>query len=99
MFAIRNVFFSPENIALSKKACQSHPYTNKQISVDASKAVDGLKSNLSFWGQQCVVSADHQKEALWRVDLGEVLGIHHIKIYYRTDEVAWGKNRVLFCVS
>lgn len=99
MFAIRNVGFFSENIALNKKASQSHPYIIDKISVDASKAVDGLKSNLSFWGQQCVLSANNQHEALWRVDLGKVLGIHHITIYYRTENVHWGKNGVLFCIT
>lgn len=101
IFALINVFFS-ENIALYKKASQSHPYINSQVStaiVDASNAVDGLKSDLSIFGEQCVVSADFQNEALWRVDLGEVLGIHHITIYYRTDNRHWGKNRVLFCIT
>lgn len=92
------VFF-PENIAFNKKASQSHPYIIKEISVDASNAIDGLKSNLSFRGQQCVLSANNQNEALWRVDLGEVLGIHHITIYYRTENAPWGKNRVLFCIT
>lgn len=101
-YLLLNVFFSSENIALYKKASQSHPYINSQVStaiVDASNAVDGLKSDLSIFGEQCVVSADFQNEALWRVDLGEVLGIHHITIYYRTDNRHWGKNRVLFCIT
>lgn len=94
--------FSPENIALHKNATQLHPYDNPFVSaaiVDASNAVDGLKSDLSIFGEQCVVSAENQNEALWRVDLGEVLGIHHITIYYRTDNRHWGKNRVLFCIT
>lgn len=99
MFAIRNVGFFSENIALNKNASQSHPYIIDKISVDASNAVDGLKSNLSYVGQQCVLSANMQNEALWRVDLGEVLGIRHITIYYRTENVPWGKNRVLFCIT
>lgn len=59
--------------------------------MDASKAVDGLKTNLSFSGYQCTESANVKYEALWRVDLGTVLGIHHITMYYRTDNQAWGR--------
>lgn len=94
--------FSPENIALHKNATQLHPYDNPFVSaaiVDASNAVDGLKSDLSIFGEQCVVSAENQNEALWRVDLGSILGIHHITIYYRTDHAPWGKNQMLFCIS
>lgn len=83
-------FFSPENIALNKKASQTHPYMNTGVSsatVEASNAVDGLKKDLSAFGHQCVVSADEQHEALWHVDLQAVLGIHRITIYYRTDNV------------
>lgn len=94
-------FFSPENIALHKNAIQSHPYVNPEFPTagDASNAVDGLKTNFSFFGQQCIASANNQLEALWRVDLGAILGIHHITIYYRTDHVPWGKNQMLFCVT
>lgn len=102
MSALRNVVFFSENIALNKKACQTHPYINRHIpaaTVDASNAVDGLKTDFSFFGQQCSVSAEKQLEALWRVDLGAILGIHHITIYYRTDHVPWGKNQMLFCVT
>lgn len=83
-----------ENIALKKSAWQLHPYEHSKTSesVNASKAVDGLKTNLSFEGQQCTVSANYKYEAEWRVDLGAVLGIHHITIYYRTDNAQWGKK-------
>lgn len=99
---IGGVFFSPENIALHKNAIQSHPYDNSFIpvaDVEASNAVDGLKTDFSYLGKQCIVSAENQLEALWRVDLGAILGIHHITIYYRTDHVPWGKNQMLFCIT
>lgn len=85
--------FSSENIALLKYAWQLHPYGNPDLkdAVGASKAVDGLKNNLSFAGQQCTVSDEKKYEALWHVDLGANLGIHHITIYYRTANVTWGK--------
>lgn len=82
-----------DNIALRKSAWQLHPYQNVKFKeyTNASKAVDGLKSNLSFTALQCTYSEDLQNIASWRVDLGAVLGIHHITIYYRTDGVPWGR--------
>lgn len=81
-----------ENIALHKTAWQLYPYYLKELgySLNASKAVDGLKTNLSYLGLQCTESSNDKEEAMWRVDLGSVLGIHHITIYYRTDNVTWG---------
>lgn len=83
-----------ENIALHKTAWQLYPYNHKELgySLNASKAVDGLKTNLSYLGLQCTESSNYKEEAMWRVDLGSVLGIHHITIYYRTDNAPWGKH-------
>lgn len=64
--------------------------------MDASKAVDGLKTNRSFSGGQCTQSGNNQYEAIWRVDLGAVLGINHITLYYKTDNVAWGLYNYLY---
>lgn len=90
---IQRICHFSDNIALRKIAWQLYPYEALELrdSLNASNAVDGLKSNLSFSGKQCTQSANYQYEAQWRVDLGSVLGIHHITIYYRTDNVLWGK--------
>lgn len=87
-----------DNIALHKIAWQLYPYESLSDSLNASKAVDGLKTNLSFSGKQCTLSANYKNEAQWRVDLGSVLGIHHITIYYRTDNVPWGKYHKCYII-
>lgn len=83
---------------MQKSAWQLHPYENiyYRVFLNASNAVDGLKTNLSFFGGQCTQSANQQYEAIWRVDLGAVLGINHITLYYKTDNVAWGLYNYLY---
>nr|XP_022308874.1 receptor-type tyrosine-protein phosphatase T-like [Crassostrea virginica] len=85
-----------ENLALYKPSDQQYQYPDSvQIPAhltDASNAVDGLKSNLGIWGGQCVISAINQRKATWRVNLGSILSIHHITIYYRTGNRAWGPS-------
>lgn len=49
------------------------------------------QTNLSFSGKQCTQSGNGQYEAMWRVDLGAVLGINHITLYYKTENILWGK--------
>ena len=77
-----------ENIALHKPAEEEFPYNHPNTY--ASNAVDGRKTDLSGLGGQCSLSAGNQRTATWWVNLGSILSIHHITIYYRTDNVAWG---------
>ncbi|XP_062620191.1 uncharacterized protein LOC134281779 [Saccostrea cucullata] len=82
-----------ENIALNNPTRQSRQYYSTiqpPAIFDSSNAVDGLKTNFSSYGGQCVISADGQKNATWWVNLTSIQSIHHIKIYYRTDNTAWG---------
>ena len=79
-----------ENIALNKPAYQQYRYTGVSAALSqASNAVDGLKSNLSEQGGECVISGD-RKTATWWVNLTEILSIHHLRIYYRTENQPWG---------
>ncbi|XP_056002107.1 multiple epidermal growth factor-like domains protein 10 isoform X2 [Ostrea edulis] len=84
-----------ENIAFNKPAWQGSQYNSGNDIFDASNAVDGLKSNLSAWGGQCVQSNVNQQTATWRVDLEDILSIHHISIYYRTENAVWGSTNGL----
>ena len=56
----------------------------------SSNAVDGLKSNLSVWGGQCVISDVNKENATWWVNLTSIYSISHITIYYRTGNGQWG---------
>lgn len=97
------------NIALHQPAFQQNTYTLDPIEpnedrFDASNAVDGLKSDLSGLGGQCSLTANNKTTATWWVNLTRVANIHYIIIYYRTDNVVWGKYFLLsvhvfdFCV-
>nr|XP_022306229.1 uncharacterized protein LOC111112759 [Crassostrea virginica] len=84
------VILSYENIALNKVAWQAHPYGETNFAAD--RAVDGRTSDLSLWGGECVVSNHGHDSSEWRVDLGNVLGIHHVNILYVTNNDPWDKS-------
>lgn len=73
-----------ENIALGKPTWQEHPWPDDRY-YRGKNAVDGLYSDRSIQGDQCTISANKKSTATWRVDLGSVVSISHIDIYYRTD--------------
>ena len=78
---------------MNKPAYQQYPYADDiggEHLVQAVNAVDGLRSNLSVWAGQCVISDNEKQNATWWVNLGSILSIHHITIYYRTGNVPWG---------
>ncbi|XP_056002122.1 uncharacterized protein LOC130049066 [Ostrea edulis] len=75
-----------DNIASGKAAQQLYPFSSSRWGAD--KAVDGLKSDYSAVGGQCTISGMEKRTARWWVDLGGVLSIRHITIYYRTDNLA-----------
>lgn len=83
-------FWFLENVAVNKPAWQLYPFPGKP-EWGAHHAVDGLYSNLSYWGEQCTISDHYQNTAEWRVDLGDIIGIYTIFIQYRTENDAWGK--------
>lgn len=89
-FDIYIFYFHKVNIALRRPTYQLHPYIQNDDRFDASNAVDGLKTDLSAFGGQCVVSQDGHMTAIWWVNLTSIHIIHHITIYYRTDNTNYG---------
>nr|XP_034322178.1 multiple epidermal growth factor-like domains protein 10 [Crassostrea gigas] len=90
-----NVGETYENVALKKPAWPRFSrYYWGHLSMHRAGyyAVDGRKSDLSAYGDECTLSPDKQSTAEWRVDLGGVFSIHYIFIQYRTDNVVWDKN-------
>ncbi|XP_062598463.1 uncharacterized protein LOC134259880 [Saccostrea cucullata] len=77
-----------ENLSYLKPTWQSTTHFDME-SLGSDKAVDGLKSNLSWFGNQCAISSNSKTSATWWVDLQGILSIHHIVIYYRTDHFPW----------
>ncbi|XP_078327385.1 uncharacterized protein LOC111112168 isoform X1 [Crassostrea virginica] len=87
------VSFAYDNIALRKPTYQENPYPGlSEALAQASNAVDGLKTNLSVWGGQCVISDVDKKTATWWVNLTSILSIHHMRIYYRIGNAPWGST-------
>ncbi|XP_052694213.1 uncharacterized protein LOC128172455 [Crassostrea angulata] len=78
-----------ENVALHKPAFQLHPYDRNNKTFDATNAVDGLKSDLSWTGGQCAVSALGKEIAAWWVNLGRLHIIDHITVYFKTNNGIW----------
>ena len=84
-----------ENLALKKPTYQQYTIYGYNSSLyDASKAVDGLKSDLSAYGGQCVYLGGVQTITCW-VNLTSIHSIHHVTIYYMTNNFTWGMQLIL----
>nr|XP_022307316.1 multiple epidermal growth factor-like domains protein 10 isoform X2 [Crassostrea virginica]XP_022307317.1 multiple epidermal growth factor-like domains protein 10 isoform X2 [Crassostrea virginica] len=93
VFNLNDFLSALDNMALHRPTYQQNQY--KEISdhlTRASNGVDGLKSNLEFSGGQCVISADKQQTATWWVNLTSILSIHHVTVFFRTENIAWGPS-------
>ena len=85
-----------ENIALRKPAYQQNQDIGNDASLsEASNAVDGLKSDLSYWGGQCAFSDYGKQTATWWVNLTSILSIHYVTIYYMTLNEPWGMELII----
>nr|XP_034316292.1 receptor-type tyrosine-protein phosphatase epsilon [Crassostrea gigas] len=73
-----------ENLALYKPTWEQYPWPGESIDYGSENAVDGLYDDRGTGGQ-CTISDDGKYNATWRVDLGGVVSINKIDIYYRTD--------------
>lgn len=80
----KNLFIVSENLALNKSTWQKHPWPDPNRDFGSENAVDGLYTDRGIRGQ-CTINADGYYTAEWRVDLGSVVRISHINIFYRTD--------------
>lgn len=89
LFYLANTY---ENFALNKQAWQQHRYFAPHHYVGADRAVDGKFDDLSSYGEECTRSDNSRATAEWRVDLGEVLSIHHVFIQYLTGNAVWDEN-------
>uniref|UniRef100_A0A8W8NH25 Uncharacterized protein n=1 Tax=Magallana gigas TaxID=29159 RepID=A0A8W8NH25_MAGGI len=70
-----------ENLALGKLANQSSNYLD---SFDAAKAIDGNRQQVMF-SYTCAKTGKGHITASWNVDLGKIMSIHHVDIYYSKE--------------
>ena len=75
-----------ENVALGKPVWEDQEWRGSK-DWKGDKAVDGRYDNRSAMGGQCVISENERQKATLRVDLGGIVNISHINIYYRTDNL------------
>lgn len=83
--SLQMLYHYSENLALGKRTWEQNPWPNFDQGYGTANAVDGSYDNREAKGKQCTVSADGKLTAEWRVDLGNLVSISFITIYYRTD--------------
>lgn len=73
---------------MNKHTWQEHPWPDSTRDFGSENAVDGVYTDRGSTGGQCTINAENYYKAEWGVDLGSVVSISRIKIYYRTDNLA-----------
>lgn len=58
--------------------------------------MDGKYTDRRAHGGQCTISNDGKQTAEWRVDLGSVVSISRIDIYYRIEGIRRFHFRIIF---
>lgn len=81
---ICNLTLFIENLAFPRPTWQQYPWPYPEIDFGSDNAVDGMYTDRGGGGQ-CTINDNNQTTAMWRVDLGSIVSISHIDIYYRTD--------------
>ena len=84
-----SIILAPENLALHKPTWQSSTLSS---STKSEKAVDGnTRSFLS--DNTCAATRDNiqEQDAFWWVNLQRVSAIQTIVVYFRTENLTWGK--------
>lgn len=79
-----------------------YPWPDKDRDFGSENAVDGMYTDRGNTGGQCTISDDGKYNATWRVDLGKVVSIGHIDIYYMTDNQSMyfkKNNEKLYCIN
>lgn len=76
---------SLKNLALGRPTWEQFPWIKPKKNWGSKNAVDGSYNDRGASGNQCTISDNYRKTAEWRVDLGDIVSISHIDIYYRTD--------------
>lgn len=78
------LFIYTENLALHQPTWEQYPWPDTSRDFGSENAVDGMYDDRGVGGQ-CTICDDGKYTATWRVDLGKVVSIGHIDLYYRTD--------------
>lgn len=79
--------YNLENLALRKPTWENNLWPDNE-NFKTANAVDGRYTDRTAGGCQCTISDDGKHTAEWRVDLGSVVSIRRIDIYYRIERIS-----------
>nr|XP_034322583.1 uncharacterized protein LOC105338080 [Crassostrea gigas] len=90
VFSYLGQAYGLENLALRKPTWENNPWPDNE-NFKTANAVDGKYTDRTAGGGQCTISDDGKHTAEWRVDLGSVVSIRRIDIYYRIERINTNK--------